>query len=1842
MSLLDGLFNFPAKKRKAAQGFPNQQAARKPKIQAFILEKMRTPSGIVDGLDDVPDPAMIEPPLSYFPDVDIPEASDGADGTVPDLGADGDFDSAPEAAGTESVLAVNESLESLVDNASEISTVEIDDVPFIENDNFAEDGLIGTVEPESASEVISESVTDGAAEVGITARESEDVPFAEGDEITKSEPVGEAERSEVLTEGESTEGEPVPEEELSEGEPTEGDEVDDNADEDLIPTAVADLEPVFESGVFTVGDNGQVSIDFLFDGGAYNGELAIFSLDGMDEFAPGSEGFIQEAARRALSDSELGHVVISDSTEGARFSGILGTTDSEDYNVGEYTGSKTVSMSPGGTFGFMLVPNGTVQQVFDNPNADGAVRPLFSLVTANPDDAFHVGQLVDVFGDSTTFVMEDLRVDTGSDRDYNDIIFRVDGAKGYAALLDEAIAPGNEWRYSELGQRVLAYVNEFDNSGKDVPGDPTYPGLPTPELPIPTVPSTPVDQGGNGFSDLTGVTDGTVEQNQGGALPNTPTLIEASATGDLIDQVSSIDTIDFYQVSSTQLVETEISVLSGNTSISMLTPEGEVLTQQVLTRGTHSLTMPEDIPGEVLLKFENQGGSDATYILRGFESQAKEPFNIDVEFGSELTASQKETIQAAAKSVESLIGQGLPSAIVDGKIIDDVNFKISVTDLDGADGALARTKIDFMRYGTLLPAQSITQFDVADIAQLESSGQLFSVVQHEILHGLGFGNLWEAKGLVDYAGTPFAQYTGENAIAAFQELGGVTDYINLETEGDGSANLHWHEGLFQNELMTRDLGFQTAEDSQVFSPISTVTLAALADLGYQVNLNRATPSWGLLGGPPIQEDDIPEEVQQEFEQLVAEAVLQNPGSDVPIIVPAVEPSTIAPEIWAHAERFDLNGEYYDWELVTIQDGDTVSEYVLDRMTHPTKLDNRDPGVRANDPAYWQFIVDRNIALGVEDPNVIIAGKQIWLPVWNENYEQEQEEERKRREEELKKKLEEEKKERERLEEIYRQSGSGGLEWWLAKPFPDFSGTAPYETVVQDVVGSLVPDDYFRFTLSRPGYITIYLEDLLADADLYLYDSRNRLIAKAERDGVTDEKIILNLTAGTYLVRVHSSDGLATDYSLKVRFDGLPSRTQIGTRGGGKPPGATFANPQIERIFKKARDKFAAAERAKAQSQIDSLEAQKKQYQQELEALLAQAVAEQKAKIQNALDGVRNDVQNKVSNKANDLKSFINGLADGGINAVNSLVPDWLKDKLDWLGLSDSVRNAQDNLREAINSAKNSLNGQIDWVRDRINDAIWQFIEMVKNAYLTGAEINQAIENAANWLKGKTDELVNFLNDKIGEFKGWILGKIDWTRNIRTPDWARNLGVPYWNLYEHHVVGLVDGLANSAIDTVSAAGDFFKDTINSVKPLAQGAVAVIVDAIFGDKTGYLYNQINGIDQQITAIRNGVEKAISDQTAVYKGLLDNFINGLGEAKDFIVGALMGEFNNDASIWQVLLDTAIGMIPLVGEIGDVRDLIAFIAKFTNDPAEMQDFWNWVGVVGAGLGLIPVVGGALKGVTKLARNADLIQEIRKLAAPVVDAIIDFARKADWSALTKQTSDFFDKILGTVEGILIKLNESISNFSNLIPQLGLQLQPEIGKLPDEGFFADMADRVRELRRTAPKKIEEGFAFFKGKLDELAASSAKVLSGSPPFSGEDIKKFFNATEEEVVGSYPKSHLKKEHIATGDSSKDMQNLINQVTTQGKSKASMFHNEDIAANEIAEVINKHYTDIENFAKNPNIPAGQNLVFTERALTPDPGFGIDSAQNPLPKPMTKVFVNIKKRGDGTWLIQTAFPKP
>ncbi|AFZ01805.1 DUF4114 domain-containing protein [Calothrix sp. PCC 6303] len=220
----------------------------------------------------------------------------------------------------------------------------------------------------------------------------------------------------------------------------------------------------YSEGVFEVGETGKVTFDFLFDGGWYKGEFAVFSLKGMENYKPGSEAFIKEATTRALSNSKLGYVLANDPTEAARFSAKLSWEPDFNSDGAKYLGVKTFNMDAGDKFAFMLVPNTTVKEINSFKGISSASSmvqygkvPLFSIPEANP--RMGRGQMVSVDG-SGTFAFEDIPTGLStSDRDYNDFVFQIKGATGITQSIDDFSNSDRNWRATEVGKELLKYSN---------------------------------------------------------------------------------------------------------------------------------------------------------------------------------------------------------------------------------------------------------------------------------------------------------------------------------------------------------------------------------------------------------------------------------------------------------------------------------------------------------------------------------------------------------------------------------------------------------------------------------------------------------------------------------------------------------------------------------------------------------------------------------------------------------------------------------------------------------------------------------------------------------------------------------------------------------------------------------------------------------------------------------------------------------------------------------------------------------------------------------------------------------------------------------------------------------------------------------------------------------------------------------------------------------------------------------------------------------------------------------------------------------------------------------------
>ena len=252
----------------------------------------------------------------------------------------------------------------------------------------------------------------------------------------------------------------------------------------------------FGPGSFTVGSSGQVEIDYLFDGGGYEGELAVFKLDGMAELS--QTEFAQEAIRRSLTAGSEGQIVISDKTEGARYSVELGEPN---RNKGEAAETKLINWAPGTQFGLMLMPNSDIALASEGRS----VTPLFSTASANKN-----GQEQFAKASKTVFAIEDIS-DPTSDRDFNDMLVSVRGAQSELPELSSLIAPEKNWLSNPKAQPIL-------NDGSENSVAPTAPPSDLP-LDKPLDPTKPADQN-NSAEDSDGLGQPKPEAPEQGGDPN--------------------------------------------------------------------------------------------------------------------------------------------------------------------------------------------------------------------------------------------------------------------------------------------------------------------------------------------------------------------------------------------------------------------------------------------------------------------------------------------------------------------------------------------------------------------------------------------------------------------------------------------------------------------------------------------------------------------------------------------------------------------------------------------------------------------------------------------------------------------------------------------------------------------------------------------------------------------------------------------------------------------------------------------------------------------------------------------------------------------------------------------------------------------------------------------------------------------------------------------------------------------------------------------------------------------------------------------------------------------------
>ena len=243
----------------------------------------------------------------------------------------------------------------------------------------------------------------------------------------------------------------------------------------------------------------------------------------------------------------------------------------------------------------------------------------------------------------------------------------------------------------------------------------------------------------------------------------------------------------------------------------------------------------------------------ATIIFDSFR-QDDSDFDIELVFLDHFTERQKRVLQYAARRWMSIIREDLPDytftqgwsgtcgdhsyAIPSGERIDDLRIYITSTGIPD-DSHLAG-------WAGSLVLRETSQLTVLGCMWISFEGRYVDTVLHEMGHVLGIGNSWGDL-IQDPNGDPY--FDGPLAIAAFNDAGG-RNYAGKKVPVDSDL-IHWRDSVFnprlnnefKNELMTAWLYFAP-------KMLSAITIQALADLGYGVDVTQAD-SYTLPGAAPV-------------------------------------------------------------------------------------------------------------------------------------------------------------------------------------------------------------------------------------------------------------------------------------------------------------------------------------------------------------------------------------------------------------------------------------------------------------------------------------------------------------------------------------------------------------------------------------------------------------------------------------------------------------------------------------------------------------------------------------------------------------------------------------------------------------------------------------------------------------------------------------------------------------------------------------------------------------------------------------------------------------------------------
>ncbi|MEB3293743.1 MAG: CARDB domain-containing protein [Synechococcales bacterium] len=317
--------------------------------------------------------------------------------------------------------------------------------------------------------------------------------------------------------------------------------------------------------------------------------------------------------------------------------------------------------------------------------------------------------------------------------------------------------------------------------------------------------------------------------------------------------VNSSDRDDFYRftVSQSGIFTAALTDLTGDADVRLIADRnnnGQIDSGEILAWQWERQNNAESIrrfltAGTYFLQVFSFNNSNADYRLATTFTPAiadDRSFDIVIDFraGSEaLSTVMRQAVEEAAVFWEQVISH----STFNSQHVLRIEVGGAVQEWDNGGGVLASagwTTVERDATNRAMPIGGEALINTAPgaIQDLSSDVAFFRrVMIHEFGHVLGFGTLWDLFGR-DWIDFDNDIYRANSAAGwAYGELLGTYQPTAIPItvgEGPGSDYSHWLESRFDRELMTHQADFGEM-------PLSALTIAALRDLGWEVNYGAA-------------------------------------------------------------------------------------------------------------------------------------------------------------------------------------------------------------------------------------------------------------------------------------------------------------------------------------------------------------------------------------------------------------------------------------------------------------------------------------------------------------------------------------------------------------------------------------------------------------------------------------------------------------------------------------------------------------------------------------------------------------------------------------------------------------------------------------------------------------------------------------------------------------------------------------------------------------------------------------------------------------------------------------------